>query len=50
VISTDDPTGIEEYWHNRFKDKMRIPKGKKKSEWFNLTSQNVKIFKRRKFM
>lgn len=43
-IATDDPVGIEDYWHKRFDDK-RI----RDTEFFELDATDIAEFKRRKY-
>ncbi len=43
IIETDDPEGIERYWHRRFKERLI------RGEWYRLRPEDVAAFRRRRY-
>jgi hypothetical protein len=41
IVAIDDAPGIERYWHERFKEKQTH------GEWFELTAEDIRAFKKR---
>lgn len=44
IAAFDDAPGIERYWHQRFEER-RV-----KGEWFDLSAEDIRAFKKRKWM